>query len=125
MFNGDLAKKQPDFLQLTPPKIKKIKYEELFQTYEQTNLTALKEVSSTLLKLKDDEKILNIFCRKSSKEYDNLQLTNLNYRHGTASQMDFLSKENDFYKVRQEVFDKKAEKLIDYISLYKALGGNL
>ncbi len=25
MFNGDLAKKQPDFLQLTPPKIKKIK----------------------------------------------------------------------------------------------------
>lgn len=106
-------------------KIKKMKYEQLFQIYEQTNLTALKEVSSTLLKLEDDEKILNIFCRKSSKEYDNLQLTNLNYRHGTVSQMDFLSKENDFYKVRQEVFDKKAEKLIDYISLYKALGGNL
>lgn len=106
-------------------KIKKLEYERLFEEYKQTDLTAIKEVSAVLCKINDDTSIYKTVYKKSVSENDNYKLTNLRYHEGTASQMDILTNENKIHNISQVIIDKQAQKFIDYISLYKAVGGKL
>lgn len=106
-------------------KMKKLEYEQLFENYKQTDLNAIKEVSACLHKINDDENIYNTVYKKSKSEQDNLKLTNLRYKEGTASQMDILSNENNIYNINSSLVNRQAQKFIDYITLYKAVGANL
>ncbi len=106
-------------------KIKKLKYEQMFEDYKQTDLTALKEVNAIMCKIKDDNDIFTAIYKKNNSEKDNFRLVNLNFKEGTASQMDIYVSQIKLYSINQELLNRKAERFIDYITLYKAAGGNL
>ena len=106
-------------------KVKKFKYEQLFEAYKQTDLNAIKEVNAILCKIKDDNEIFAAVYQKSDKEHDNFRLTNLNFKEGTYSKMDVLNSEITLYRAYLEVLNRKTARLIDYITLYKAAGANL
>lgn len=106
-------------------KIKKLEYERLFEEYKQTDLNAIKEVSAVLCKINDDTSIYETVYKKSLTENDNYKLTNLRFKEGTVSQMDILTDENKIHNISQIMIDKQAQKFIDYITLYKAVGAKL
>ena len=106
-------------------KMKKLEYEQLFEEYKQTDLTAIKEVSASLYKINDDTHIYDTVYKKNQNESENLKLTNLRYKEGTVSQMDILNDENKIHNINSVLANKKAQKFIDYITLYKAVGAKL
>ena len=106
-------------------KVKKFKYEQLFEAYKQTDLNAIKEVNAILCKIKDDNEIFAAVYQKNDKEHDNFRLANLNFKEGTYSKMDVLNSEITLYRAYLELLNRKTARLIDYITLYKAAGANL
>ena len=106
-------------------RIKKAVYEQLFEEYKQTDLTALKEVNGSLYMLKNDK--IRYLNSKEKTEYENsnLKLVNLRFKEGTASQMDILENQNRLYEVQKSLINKRAVYLIDIITLYKAAGAKI
>ncbi|MFQ8625825.1 MAG: TolC family protein [Candidatus Gastranaerophilaceae bacterium] len=106
-------------------KIKKAVYEQLFEDYKQVDLTALKEVNSSLYMLKNDnQNYLNI-KRKNEFENKNLNLVNISFNEGVMSQMDVMQGQNKFYELNKVLINRRAAYLIDVITLYKAVGAKL
>ena len=106
-------------------KIKKAVYEQLFEDYKQVDLTALKEVNSSLYMLKNDnQNYLNI-KRKNEFENKNLNLVNIIFNEGVMSQMDVMQGQNKFYELNKVLINRRAAYLIDVITLYKAVGAKL
>lgn len=106
-------------------KIKKAVYEQLFEEYKQTDMTALKEVNSSLYMIKNDNINYLNTVSKTKYEASNLNLANLNYIEGTFSLMDVLSGENKLYETDKNLINRRTAFLIDIITLYKAAGARL
>lgn len=103
----------------------KAKYEELFENYKQTDLNAVKEVNTSLCFIKHDTEVENNTMRKINYEYKNLENSRKKLGRGTISNPEYLEELSKFLVVQKEAVQAKNQRLVNYFTLYKAVGGRL
>lgn len=106
-------------------RIQKARYEQLFEVYRQTDLTAVKEVNDALCIIKYDTNVDN-----NTITYLNLQKRDfLDMRkklsQGVISYPEFLSEQERLLNIEQNQTQTKTQRIADYLTLYKAVGGKL
>ena len=106
-------------------KIKKARYEELFEEYKQADLNAIKEINNALNLIKYDNLVEEKSKKKLTLEKINYKKTTKKLLQGTISKIDFISDKNSLNQKEELLAISKANRLINYITLYKALGGEL
>ena len=106
-------------------KIKKARYKELFERYRQTDLTAIQEISNALNLIKQDKLLENNSKEKLILEKRNKNIAKSKLDKGIISKSDYIDYEINTNQKEQFFANAKAARLIDYITLYKALGGEL
>lgn len=106
-------------------KINKSVYEQMFEAYRQTDLNAIKEVNDSLLIIREDTKIDNNTCKNLLTQKDNYQRSKESYKKGVIPYTDLLSEQEKFLSMNQNQVNSKTTRLVDYITLYKAVGGKL
>lgn len=106
-------------------KINKAKYEQMFEAYRQADLNALKEINNSLLIICEDTKIDQNTNANLVTQKDNYQRAQNSYKRGTISYTNLLSEDEQLLNMEQNQIDSKTNRLIDYITLYKAVGGKL
>lgn len=106
-------------------RFQKAKYEELFEDYKQTDLNAIKEVNTALCFVKYDTNTEKNVRQKLSYQNTNFQNEQKKYNRGIISAIEILEMENQKLAVENELTKAKTQKLINYFTLYKAVGGKL
>jgi len=106
-------------------KIQKAKFEELFENYKQTSIEAVKEVNTALCFTKHDLEIEKDAQAKLNYEYQNLQSAKSELKQGTIAQPKYLSELSNVINLQNEVASSKTQRLVNYFTLYKAVGGKL
>ena len=106
-------------------KLNKAKYEEMFESYRQTDLNALKEVNNSLLVIREDEKINNNVYKNLKTQEDNYMREINSYKSGVVSYQKVLSSQEQYLTMEQNQVNAKTNCFIDYITLYKSVGGKL
>lgn len=106
-------------------KLNKAKYEEMFESYRQTDLNALKEVNDSLLIIKEDTKINKNAFYNLNIQQDNYKRSDESYHNGVISYPKLLSEQEKLINSKQNEINSKTTCLVDYITLYKAVGGKL
>jgi NodT family efflux transporter outer membrane factor (OMF) lipoprotein len=106
-------------------KLNKAKYEEMFEAYRQTDLNALKEVNNSLLIIREDTKINTNTYKNLKTQGDNYKRALNSYKNGVISYPELLSEQEQFLNMRQNQINSKTNCFIDYITLYKSVGGKL
>jgi NodT family efflux transporter outer membrane factor (OMF) lipoprotein len=106
-------------------KVNKARYEQIFETYKQTDLNALKEVKDSLLIIKQDSEIDENTIFQSNIQADNFKRAEESNQRGLISVQNLLLQKEQFLIMTQNKISSKTNRLIDYITLYKAVGGNL
>lgn len=106
-------------------KIQKLKYEELFEQYRQIDSEAVKEVNSALCFIKYDTEVDNNTIKKLNYENKNLNSEKQKLNAGVISAAEYLNARAKYLKIQNEVVNTKAQRLINYYTLYKAVGGKI
>lgn len=106
-------------------KLKKAKYEQMFEAYRQADLVALKEVNDSLLIVREDSKIDENTITNLGTEIDNFQRAMESYKNGVISYPNLLSSQEQLINMQMNQVNTKTTVWIDYITLYKAVGGKL
>lgn len=106
-------------------RFQKAKYEELFENYRQTDLEAVKEVNTALCINKYDGEVENNTKSKFDYEAANFGNNTKKYSSGLISSPDILQEQNKLLTQKNEYIKSKAQRLVNYFTLYKAVGGQL
>lgn len=106
-------------------KLYKSKYEELFENYKQVDLDAVKEVNTALCLIKHDTKIDYSTNKKLLNEQNNFINTQKKFSRGVVSNPDLLQERIKLLDERQSAIRTKTQRLVNYFTLYKAVGGRL
>ncbi len=106
-------------------KIQKAKYEQLFEEYKQSSLNAVKEVSTALNIIKHNSAIDKNTIREFQLQRENYLMAQNKFKQGTISYTELLASEDNFLKYEQAKTQSKTTRLINYFTLYKAVGGSL
>lgn len=106
-------------------KIQKAKYEELFEDYNQTNLDAVKEVNTALCIIKHDRKIEDNTKSELNYETANFQNARKKLSRGVISDLEYLMEENKLINSQTNYTQAKTQRIVNYFTLYKAVGGQL
>lgn len=106
-------------------KIKKAKFEELFEEYGKINLEALKEVNTSLCIIKHDTNIENNTKNVLNLESENFNAAENKMSRGIISKPQYLSDKNKLVKAQIDYTQAKVQRIINYFTLYKAVGGQL
>lgn len=106
-------------------KIQKAKYEELFEKYRQTDLEAVKEVNTALCLIKHDTMIDKNTQSKFQYTLKNLENSRKKYERGTISAPEYLNELSKYIEIQRELIQSKNQRLVNYFTLYKAVGGQL
>ena len=106
-------------------KIQKAKYEELFEDYNQTNLDAVKEVNTSLCIIKHDKQIEDNTKSELNYETQNFQNAQKKLRQGVISEPEYLAEENKLINTQTNYAQAKTQRIVNYFTLYKAVGGQL
>ena len=106
-------------------KIYKSKYEQMFENYKQADLTALKEVNDSLIMVNQDTIIDKNTIKKLNIQKDNYKRSNEKFRSGVISYPQLLTDREAVIGVEQNQVNTKTNRLVDYLTLYKAVGGKL
>ena len=106
-------------------KYQKAKYEELFEQYRQTDLDAVKEVNTSLCIIKHDAEVENKTKDKVSLETKNLNNADKMLTRGIISKSQYLNSENLYISKDMDLAKAKAQRLVNYYTLYKTVGGKL
>lgn len=106
-------------------KKKKLIYQELLETYKQTDLIALQEINDALCRIKHDSQKDKDNLKKVELESSNFNLMTQRYKEGIESYLTLLQYEENLLSLQIEKDNSKAQRLIDYITLYKATGAKL
>ena len=106
-------------------RINKNRYEQTLLNYEKTNLTAIQEVNDSLSVLKlDNEKHLRNLSTLEIEQKD-FGFAENKYEQGVISYLDLLQKKEALLVMKKMVAASKSDCLVNHISLYKAVAGNL
>lgn len=106
-------------------RIKKLKFEQLFEAYKQAELNAFQEINDSLCTIKYDTNKDNGNLKKLKLEKSNLKLVEERYKAGIISYLEYIQYQETTLSLQTEKDNSKAQRLIDYISLYKATGTKL
>lgn len=106
-------------------KIQKAKYEELFEDYNQTNLNAVKEVNTALCIIKHDKQIENNTKSELGYEEQNFNNAQKKLNQGIISEPEYLIEKNKLINSQNAYTQAKTQRLVNYFTLYKAVGGQL
>lgn len=106
-------------------KIKKARYNELFEKYLQADLNAIKEVVNALNLIKQDTIAQKYSKNQVDYEAKNFLATKRKLKSGTISKIEYLQNKNSLNQKEQLFAYTRANRLNDYFALYKALGGEL
>ena len=106
-------------------KLQKAKFEELCENYRQTDLEAVKEVNTALCFVKHDTQADKNTINKLNYEYKNLNSAKRKLQHGTISDPEYLNNLANFISIQNEYVNTKTQRLVNYYTLYKAVGGQL
>jgi len=106
-------------------KYKKAKYEELFEQYRQTDLDAVKEVNTSLCIIKHDTEVENGVNEKLKLEAINLNSADKMLNQGVISKSQYLNSENLYISKDMASIKAKTQRLVNYYTLYKTVGGKI
>ena len=106
-------------------KFQKAKYEELFEQYRQTNLDAVKEVNTSLCIIKHDTQVENGANEKLKLEAINLNSADKMLNQGVISKSQYLNSENLYISKDMASTKAKTQRLVNYYTLYKTVGGKI
>ena len=106
-------------------KKKKLVYQELFETYKQADLIAIQEINDALCKIKFDTRKDKDNSKKVLLETANFNLVKERYKAGIESYLNLIQYEENLLSLQTEKDNSKAQRLIDCITLYKAVGAKL
>ena len=106
-------------------KIYKAKYEELFEDYNQTNLEAVKEVNTALCIIKHDRNVEDNTKSELDFEAANFSNAQKKINQGVISAPEFLLEENKYINSQTNYAQAKTQRIVNYFTLYKAVGGQL
>jgi NodT family efflux transporter outer membrane factor (OMF) lipoprotein len=98
-------------------------YEEAYQTYRSSVLTAFKDVANALRALEHDDAALKGYYRAEQAAKDSLDLSRAQFRAGTGAYTDVLSAQNTYQSARVKRASAEADRYLDAITLFEALGG--
>lgn len=104
-------------------RFQKAKYEELFEQYRQTDLEAVKEVNTSLCIIKHDSAVENQTKEKLSLETKNLNNARKMLNRGVISNTQYINSENSYINKNMEYTKAKTQRLVNYYTLYKTVGG--
>lgn len=100
-------------------------YEQLFENYRQTDLNAVKEVNDALCITKLDTKIDNNtieYLKLQQNDYKNYQAK---FARGVISYPELLAEHERLLNAEQGQAQTKTARIVNYFTLYKAVGGKL
>ncbi len=106
-------------------RMQKAKYTELFEDYCQTNLEALKEVSNALSVIKHDTQADFNTVNKLNYEIKSFGDTQKKTQRGVISNPEYYREELSLINAQNEAAQSKSQRLVNYFTLYKAVGGQL
>ena len=106
-------------------KIKKARYQELLEKYLQADLNAIKEVNNALNLIKQDTLAQEYSQNQVELEMKNFLASTRKLKSGVISKIDYLQNKNSLNQRQQLLGYTKASRLMDYFTLYKAVGGQL
>ena len=106
-------------------KINKARYEQLFETYRQTDLTAVKEVNDALVIIKIDTATDNNTIEKLRLQTRDFADSGKKFKRGVISEPDLLMAQQQLISAQQAQIQTKTVRLVNYLTLYKAVGGKL
>ena len=106
-------------------RIQKLKFEQLIEDYKQKDLIAIQEINDVLCMIKFDTNKDKEQIKKLKLEKSNLDLQKYKYEAGILSYLDYLQFEETLLSLQSEQCVSKAQRLFDYISLYKVTGTKL
>ena len=106
-------------------KLQKAKYEELFENYRQVDLEAVKEVNTALCIIKHDTNIDNNTKNQLAFETENYNDAQKMLKQGVISNNDYLNAKRKYITEELAHTQTKSQRLINYFTLYKAVGGKL
>lgn len=106
-------------------KYQKAKYEELFEQYNRTDLEAVKEVNTSLCFIKHDKTVENERKEKLKLEGKNLKNADKRFKQGVISKPQQLDAQNSYINKDMDLAQAKTQKIVNYYTLYKAVGGKL
>lgn len=106
-------------------KMQKAKYEELFEDYNQTNLEAVKEVNTSLCIIKHDKQVEANTKSELGYELQNFGNAEKKLNQGVISVPEYLVAKTEFLESQTNFTQAKTQRIINYFTLYKAVGGQL
>ena len=106
-------------------KIQKAKYEELFEDFNQTNLEAVKEVNTALCIIKHDKQIEENTKNELKLETEIFSNAQRKISQGVISEPEYLAEENRLISTQTDYAQAKTQRIVNYFTLYKAVGGQL
>lgn len=106
-------------------RMQKAKYQELFENYKQTDLKAVKEVNTSLCFVKHDTFIDNNTKSKLVYEIRSFNDTNKKFNRGVISYPEYLNDKSKLVSLQKEAANTKTQRIVNYFTLYKAVGGKL
>lgn len=106
-------------------RFQKAKYEELLENYRQINLEAVKEVNTALCYIQYDSKIEKNKLEKVNLEYKITKDAEKKLNSGVISYPEYKNNVDLLLTVKNEAIQAKNQRLVNYFTLYKAVGGQL
>ncbi|MBW2708049.1 MAG: efflux transporter outer membrane subunit [Deltaproteobacteria bacterium] len=103
--------------------IEESKTREVLYFYENTVLTAFKEVDDSLVEIDTYKKQMTAVKRKEKVARNAYRLAKLRYDKGVSTYLEVLETERTLFSAQLELSELKQQYLNGYVKLYKALGG--
>ena len=103
--------------------IEEAKTKEVLYFYENTVLTAFKEVEDALIEIDTYKKQMAAVEKKEKAAKNAYRLAKLRYDKGVSSYLEVLETERALFSAELELSQLKQQYLNGYVKLYKALGG--
>ena len=106
-------------------KLKKVQYDEILNRYLKTNLTAIQEVNDALVAVKKDTEKMEQTKKQAELEQTDFMYNRDKYNQGTISKLDLIQYKENLLTIDKLVAQQQIECMVDYISLYKAVGSKI
>ncbi len=106
-------------------RLKKNKYEQMLQNYQQVNLVAIQEVNDALSTLKLNNEKYKQDLKKLEMEEKDFHFNRLKYDQGVISYLDLLQFKENLLSINKLLAADQVDCYISSIGLYKATGNKL
>ncbi len=106
-------------------KAKKVAYEKSLKNYEKVNLTSMQEVNDSLVSVNMVREKLVKQKEIQTLEKKDFALTDLKYNQGVISKLDLNQMRENLLTVDKMVYSSQFDCMVDYISFYKSVAGQI